>query len=326
MFKNRKLIIGLMLLAGLLLVLKSRSQPAVIPLERLPQPKIESPSREASLKIESRLQSDKISIPNKLPVYTLSTTPVSLEESVQIATNLGFTGSPQVLNDARFGTVYIWSEAANGNLRIVPTTHIIDYKTPLATPKTGTTFQPEEETVAKAKRFLISRSLTTEDKLSLPKVRYIAITDESYAEVNQDLADLVDIIFIETINGYQLVNPTTEIGTINVKIDRNNNIVSVYVDKADQIVSAADYKVKTFSELVLSLGAAKIQSLDNGNIDPSSLPASSINKIVVNNANIAYFQELSIKQQYLQPVFVLEGTALLDGGQTVPVLLYLSAL
>lgn len=327
MFKNKKftiIIIAALMFVAIILFLWPRQKIILRPVSELPKPTIETAIK-GVLTVESHLSADKIQIPSRLPVYTIDTTPLSLEESATIAANLGFTATLQILADARFGATYVWSEAKVGNLRVVPAVLIIDYKAPFTAITKDKQFEAEKEIVSKAKRFLISRSLKTEDRLSSPKVRYLATTDESYLAVEKNSADLADITFQENINNYQIVNPTTEVGTINVKLNRENDIVSVYIDKTNKIISSADYGVKTFPELVSSLPAAKIQSLDKGMVDPTAVSAS-IDKVVIESATIAYYQELSIKQQYLQPIFVLEGTALFKSGQAVPALLYLPAL
>lgn len=328
MLKNKKIVIvvGLIVLIAILFLSLSLKKKSAQPLiKNIPMPKIES-SIGGAIKVESRLQEGKIEIPTKLPVYTLGTTPISPEESKQIAVNFGFAGNPQIYIDARFGIVHIWSEAEKGNLRIVLDAQIIDYKGPFTPTKAGSIFPPEEEAIAKSKRFLIGRLLAAENQLLSPTIRYLTTTDENYSEVAKDLADVIDIIFKESINGHQIVNSTTEVGTINVKLNRENDVVSIYIDRTSQIAGFAEYKTKTFSELVSSLPMAKIQSIDSGIVDFSAIPLSLFDKIVVENAKIAYYQELSGKQQYLQPIFVLESSALFKTGQTVSAILYLPAL
>lgn len=327
MFKNKKLTIAVLLalaIIAIILFLWPKQKSSLRPTSELPKPKIET-AVNTILAVESHLSADKVKIPPRLPVYTVGTTAISLEDSSAIATNFGFTTAVQVLADARFGPTYIWSESNIGNLRIVPVTHIVDYKAPFIAVSKNKQFESEKEIISKARRFLISRSLENEDKLLSPKIRYLTTTDESYIAVEKNLADLIDITFPESINNYQVVNPTTEVGTINIKLNRDSDVISVYLDKTSQIISSADYAVKTFSELTASLSAAKIQSLDNGVIDPTAV-STSINKVVIENATIAYYQELSAKQQYLQPIFVLDGTAVFKTGQAVPVILYLPAL
>lgn len=327
MSKNKKFTIAVLLalaVIAIILFLWPKQKSALRPTSELPKPKIETAANTA-LTVESHLSADKVKIPSRLPVYTIGATPISLEDSTSIATKLGFTIAPQVLTDARFGSTYVWSESSIGNLRVVPMIQIVDYKAPFVLVTKDKQFETDKELISKARRFLISRSLETEDKLLSPKIRYLTTTNESYITVEKNLADLVDITFPENINNYQIVNLTTEVGTINIKLNRDSEIMSVYLDKTNQIINSADYPVKTFSELVASLSEAKIQSLDNGVIDPAAVSAS-INKVVIENATMAYYQELSAKQQYLQPIFVLEGTAVFKAGQTVPVVLYLPAL
>jgi hypothetical protein len=293
----------------------------------IPKPIIESNYSKGALSIESVLKKSDINIPASLPVYSLDQSEISLEESIKIAARLGFSESPQSLNDIRFGPVYVWSDTKAGNLRIVASLHIIDYKGVQAQPETKKNpFKSEQEIIARAKRFLVGAELTTEEAASSPQVRYLNMAEEGLIEAEKENAGTAEVRFKETLGQYPVINATPDVGTINVALDRENSVISAYIDKVSILKIEEGRQLKTFSALLASMKDAKVLSLDNGNMELSSLAKSEINKVIVEGASIGYYQELSQNQLLLQPIFVLTGHAQFRNGKSVSALLYLPAL
>ncbi|MBI5356375.1 hypothetical protein HZB78_02055 [Candidatus Collierbacteria bacterium] len=291
------------------------------------KPIIESNYSKGSLNIEALLKKSDINIPASLPVYSLGQSNLSLEESVKIAFFFGFSDDPQSLNDVRFGPVYIWSDTKIGNLRIVANLRIIDYKRAQSQPETRKgPFKSEQEIVSKAKRFLVGTGLITEEISSSSQVRYLNMVEEGLIEAEKENAGVAEIRFKEILSQYPVVNATPDVGTINVTLNRENSVVSAYIDQTNILEIEGERQLKTFSTLLISLKDAKVLSLDNGNIDLSSLGENEINKIVVEGASIGYYQEFSQNQLFLQPIFILTGHAQFRNGKNVSALLYLPAL
>lgn len=292
----------------------------------IPQPVIESNYGESSINIESLLKESDIFIPSSLPLYSVNQTAMSFEESSAVASRLGFSEGPQSLNDVRYGLVYIWSNNRIGNLRIVAGLHIIDYKVIPTSQPVKIPFNEEPEIISKATRFLISSGLILENSISSPHVRYLNLTEEGLDEVEKEAASAVEVRFEEALDQYPIINATPDVGTINITLDRESSVISVYIDKVNIIKAEGNHRLKTFSSLLASIRKAKILSLDNGNIDLSSLSGVGVIKITVNNANIGYYQEFSQNQSLLQPVFILRGFAQLRNGDNASAILYLPAL
>lgn len=292
----------------------------------IPQPVIESNYGEGSINIESLLKENDISIPSSLPLYSINQTAMSFEESSAVASRLGFSEDPQSLTDAKYGLVYIWSNNKIGNLRIVAGLHIIDYKGIPTNQPLKNSFKEEPEIISKAIRFLVSSGLILENSISSPQIRYLNLTEEGLAEAEKDAASVAEVRFEETLGQYPIVNATPDVGTINAILDRGSLVISAYIDRANIIKAESNRRLKTFSSMLASIREAKILSLDNGNIDLSSLSGARINKVTVNNASIGYYQEFSQNQSLLQPVFILRGIAQLRSGDNVSALLYLPAL
>ena len=330
MSKKKALIIvlglALVIIVVLLVLDKVFKKPTPIQQPPIPEPIIESNYGKRLLNIESILKKSDIDIPPSLSVYSLGQSVISLEESKKVAFLLGFTGDPQSLNDIRFGSVYVWSDSQLGNLRIVANLHIVDFKANPSSLTIKTPFKNESEIVSKAKRFLVGAGLTTEEAASSPQIRYLDIEEEGLTEIEKGNANIVEVRFKEMIGQYPIINATPDVGTINVTLDRNNSIVSAYVDRVNIIRAEGEHRLNTFSAFQASLKEAKVLSLDKGNIDQSTLITSDVGKIIIENASIGYFQELVQNQLLLQPIFILTGRAQFRSGKNVSALLYLPAL
>ncbi len=63
------------------------------------------------------------------------------------------------------------------------------------------------------------------------------------------VAQYADVHFVESLGEYPIVNTTASLGTIDVTINRNNQIVAVYVDRPGSLTKQQDYLLKNFTEL-----------------------------------------------------------------------------
>ena len=69
-----------------------------------------------------------------------------------------------------------------------------------------------------------------------------------------------------------------------------------------------------------------IQSVNDGKADIADINQSDIKNVVVKSTDIAYVLEIKPDAQYLQPVFILKGTASYGSGEPQAVTLYLPAI
>lgn len=331
--KNRKkqiatIIIGIaigVLLAILFAVKKEPTQqPPKKEIQPIKPPKVTS-NADARFAIELSLSPEKLSIPPQLPIYQLSTSPMTSDEAVSIATAMGYKTSPFTLNDANLGTVLVWIDDSR-TLRIILATQLIDYKSGVS-PELSTTgsFPKDQQLMSTAKDFLTQKGILPIENVKFDEIRYLTFATEDAKVTTKEKANIANVVFSQRLNNYPIVNITPGAGNISVAISNGGKILSALIDKTNTIVSSSEYPLKTFSDLKSSLNEAKLQLLDQGNIDITALSSNAIKKIVVQEVTIAYFQENSPTQSLLQPIFILKGTSELVSGQQVSALLYLPA-
>ncbi|KKU29113.1 MAG: hypothetical protein UX80_C0006G0058 [Candidatus Amesbacteria bacterium GW2011_GWA2_47_11b] len=324
--KSRKflLISGLAVLSVIsvvyLLSVTKKSSPS--PTSNIPIPKITSPV-EREVVIKSELKESDVSIPSSVPIYRLSSDPLSPTQIALVAARLGFNTQPTVLTDANYGDVYFWY-SSEMSLRIIPTDYLFDYGVNLD-PLPANSYPSDESLVDAARQFLEKNILPADTSVQLSSLTFINPTTEGFETAPKDDSSLADIKFLEKVNNLTVVNDTVEIGTINVRIARNLTVISVYADIVPSLDKQQDVPLKMFVNLVDSVSSAKLQSLNEGNVDIFTTPSSNIEKIVVNEASLAYYKVSSKQSNLLQPIFVLKGQAYLKNGQVVSALLHLPA-
>ncbi len=294
--------------------------------QTLPQPVIQAPIEIGEVyNIISNLNKNDIQIPENLPIYTLKTAPFSFDESTDIAKSLGFSEILRSLDDINLGKVYVSYENA-GSIRIVPSLRLTDFKARVEYDLPDKTFPNDEELKSIAKNYLVDKGLVSEENLEFSQIRFLNLSIDQISIVEKNSANIADVQFREKLGQYPIINVTTGVGTINVKINREGKVASVYVDRTGTISEQKEYPTKTFEELESLMIEAKIVALDQGNINLFELTEEEIVSIAIDKAHIAYFQEYEANQALLQPVFVLRGNAELKTRGTVSATLYLPAI
>ncbi len=169
--------------------------------------------------------------------------------------------------------------------------------------------------------FLKQIGLIDINNLNLSSVQFLKTATEGLTSGDRSSADFAYLLFEQKINGYPIISNAPGIGTVNVRINRDNKVVAFDMTLVNySIQSNTNYQIKSFDELVSSLPQAKIQNLD-------SSFSSLISKVTITDAKISYLREYSTNQTILQPIFVLTGTTgSNDSSQGTPVILYLPAI
>lgn len=293
-------------------------------LQKITQPKPSTFLR-GKFQVESRLKKENFQVPEKLPIYEFISPKLTYQSSFETAKKLGFSSYPFILTDANRGTVYLWSEDEK-NLKIIQSTNVIDYKNNVVSPP-GIILPSNDSLIATATKFLQESQLVNIGTIKLSKIQFFdSGVEDFFILKNKTDADLASIVFQEIIDKYPVVNPSPDIGTINVKINSEEKIVAAYIHQLKNIQRGTEYPLKSFGELETSLVKATTHSLDNGNIDLLRIKSEDIEKVYIDDLNIAYLTEFSSSQELLQPIFLLNGSAKLKDGKVVPALLYLPAI
>lgn len=288
-------------------------------------PTIDLGTQVDKINIKLNVSKDDIDIPAKLPVYSIDNTPLSPTDVSRVAIEFGFNSEPMILQDVNQGQVYFWSDPTS-DLRITTYLHIIDYKVSPPDQVKNSQFPSEDVIISAARNFLASKKLSFIISPNFSTLRYLSTYGETFQVVDKGRAEVADVFFVEKIGQYPIVNTTIEAGTINTKLDRDNRVIAVYVDQTGSLSEIGKQTTKSFSELVSSLPESKIISIENVDEDVYFTPEK-IREVEINKVSVSYLQESSRKQVFLQPIFILEGTAfLVNTAEGKKAVLYLPAL
>ncbi len=318
------IIIGLLILVIIFVVSRNRGQ------VQIPQ-KISAPTlvdrSVSAYQVKSALVENDLKLPTSMPLYVLDKQPFVFEEVSKLAKNLGFTNEVQKLNDVNSGVVYLWINST-GSLRVIPSTHIVDYSfKDTSTSNLNRNPFDENQLLQTAEKFLVDKGfIGSKENLDLLRINYLKIDGSEIGYSTTGSADLAQVMLKQLIDGYQIVNPTPGVGTISVMINKNGNVTLVYYDGLNPVVSKTNYTIKIFKELVDNIDKAKIQSVSVSGHDSDISILQSVKEVVVNKAEVAYLKEDVPSQSLLQPIFLLQGTATLQDGSQVQVVLYLPAI
>lgn len=266
---------------------------------------------------------------NSLPVYTLLTSNIPQQTANEIANSLRF--SPQTkndFNDVNSGRVNVWFGDDGRLLRIVAGLGIVEYKTTNSEGKTttGVTIS-ESEAIDIANSFISSNNLLITDlTVGEPDIDYIILEHEGKVITSPENAQFINLNYPLKINNYTIVNDTPGVGSVNVIIDNERQIVSAYINNVPSVDPDGEFDLKNYKEFTNTINQAELQMLDNGNIPIYQVTEDLISHITVNQIDIAYYEEQRSTRKTLQPIYLLNGIARLNDGREVVALLYLSAL
>lgn len=262
---------------------------------------------------------NSLNIPQKTMVYKIESSQYTDTKIKEIAGSLGFeTSSYRKSNDQILGDTISFS-SNNAYLRIVPSLNIIDYKKNLGFEGITKDNINDSYYIDTATKFIKDKKLVAnDDQLVINTTRHMYIDEWGHVKDTKN-TNAISVSFTKKIGEYEVVSPSYETGVVRVVFNTKNEIVFVYVDDTPKFTDFLEYNLKNLNEIkkgVQELSALK--SINNGKISPLEISKDSISSAQIDSIKLAYLQELDVKQKYLQPVFVLEGSlSFKDGGVVV---------
>ena len=259
--------------------------------------------------VNINIKPENMNVPNKAMVYEIQEKPISFEELSKIAKTLGFnTQNYRLTEDKIMGKTYSYSEE-NKVLRIVPSHHIIDYKILNKFPNNSTIEATDENTIVDlAKNFIVDNNLISNpENLFFTKIQFFYLDEMGHIS-DETKANVVRVTFTKKINNYDLISPSFETGSASVLFNSNKEPVFVYIDDSPEVKNYKEYLLKNIDEIKSEIqNYSTLKSVNKGLISPLEIDEDSIIEANIDSIEIAYTQELNLKQKYLQPVFVLSG-------------------
>lgn len=256
-----------------------------------------------------------IDIPSELLLFSVQRGSLTSSLGESIATTLQFTIAPRVINDPVYGTTYLWSETPKA-LSIKFRDRIINYVSGNQPADLPTGFRIAEEQIIDSSRDFME-SINSQFSLKLEPntvVFYYITSPETESVVTPQNANLVEIKYSAQLEGLPIVgSPVLLSPASRVLLDRDLNIHSANLTLPPlELTPFERRKTLTFDELKTKASTeAKLIDINN----PSTLDSASdlfAGNVNVTNIYLAYYQYSS--QQFVQPVFVIEGSGRTKNG------------
>jgi hypothetical protein len=317
------------------IIFPPRTPPPEVAFGKLPTPTIPNLPFQEGARPKHVVDTKTGRLPTDLPesagVYKIilpSPTHLVGERAKELAANLGFSGEPQKLSRSD----YFWEKAEAGrSLRINIITEILSLTTDLAKLSDLKAGSPPSKAAAieQAGRLLSGLGLLTDDYLQGRKEAiYLKIVGKSLSKVeNLAAAHLVRVDFFREVNDYPIVTPNPYEGLISVILGKDEVAFIDYTSWPIDPLQSSTYPLKTAVQIwsEVEQGRAQMVSLVPMKGDPfASYEPQSPETIFVRQILLGYFDAEKF-QNYLQPVYILEGLALTASRQQLDYIAYIPA-
>lgn len=328
---NKKIIIaivaGIIFVISVIYILSSRSKQETPGQPFIRQPEIPS-SVDLGNKITFDVDSESLDLPNS--AYVLRTQPlpqISTERISVIASNLGYTEEPLIVDDRDLGQIYIFN-SADHSTSITPNSNSISY----GSNKDYTAINKQisdSDLVIIAKDFLSDNLGVDTNNLEFINFTYYktSATGEEFEVTTKDNADFYQLNFSPVIDGKAIItlDPRQTLYFVWILPDGTVNKAAVQeIGNVENVGSELD--LKDYNEIVNSVDQAKLVSLDQGNVNIPDVNSQYIKSVVIDDIELAYLFTSS-EDNLLQPIYILNGTANVIGSNTeVEAVLYMPAI
>lgn len=284
-----------------------------------------------NLPITNNIKSSDFNFPSSLPYLQTSSTGFNTGTANAVANKMGFTGEPITFQDIQNGSVMIW----NG-----------ENYTLTAKQKSGeiqlTSNLPTETLVANAEdkslsdddlKNIASSFLNGRAGLDPTQTKFIGFSYfkqengvENLAKTDKGGAEVIQLNYYQSTSPYPILTQNPDLPQIWIQLLKDGSIYSFTANLGYNFQeSQTEYPLKNYTQFSAEIGSSVLVSLNNGNINIPDLSSTDINTLQINSVSLAYLLDFG-SQGILQPVFLLEGKASVNGFSTpVDVSLYLPA-
>lgn len=259
-----------------------------------------------------------------LPVLSLTRkAPFSPQEASAIATALGFTIEPFVSQDIQEGQVYSWTER-NNFISIGARSQKVSFGRDLLLAPAPTTGQLPSLDTAKAQVFSLLKSagLSAWEETTT-RSRYISLSESVPIETTLENAVFLEINMSAEFGGLNLVNRDPELVLARTWFDKQGKIARFdWKNPIEFLNKTEEYSLKDKGETDSLLPQeGKIVKIGDGSFEnPNPEDLLTIN---ITTIKAAYF--VPDEGVLIEPIFILQGEAISNSGQSYPVWIYLAA-
>lgn len=298
----------------------------------LPQPKIESFQFPGTINYTLSIPQSSIeNLPKIVQVYHLKTQEINEEKAIEIGQTFDFFDPPQKIFTATPSALlyYQWS-AKNRSLKVSPLGQItFKYFASLdSTFKNPTALPSDKEAIVIIKEKLVRLGVKESENLVFqPKISYNRITPSVFVDTqDREQTEVIKIELELLANNQPIVTNSPKIAPIMGRVGNEGKLLNLIFSLFEiNWEESGTYPLKTIEQILndLQTDQGRIVSLGNVDLSPGAPIAANITNINLSELSLAYYQEKN--SRYLQPIFILSGTATTDEGQTIKTILYLPA-
>jgi len=271
-------------------------------------------------------------LPDRAKVYKIilpKTTLLSGSRAKELASKLGFSGNPQKISS----TEYRWENPEGGrilNVNIATGNFGLETDPKKLKGLTPSSPPPAAAAIEQAKRFLQNLNFLSGDYANgRQEVTYLRIEGESLRKVeNLSEAQLTRVDFFREIDKQPVVGPEPFAGLICVLLGKDIVPFITYNAWPLDPLQSTTYPLKTVEQVwsEVERGQARLVYLALAKADPfSSYAPQEPQTIFVRKIFLGYFDTEKL-QDYLQPIYILEGLGLTANRVQLKYIAYLPAI
>ena len=327
---NKKILISLLIIVVILLIMaffvKKEGEDFPIT-QSIPKPIIPNPI-ETGFQIQSKLDEKDFPADKSASLLIRERTSAFTEtEARDIASKMGFSGEPIVIDDTFAGLTYFWKNVPE-SLFVYSGTRTITYNYNQYEPVPNK--QLSDAAIKKAAEdFLAENSLFNIDELSFSFFTFLSKpTGDAHGLTfsSKEDASIFIVNFISAETSVKLITLDPRSSPISVWVLPNGQITKSEISKLGKLsISKDKHALKNYTEFITTLKEAVLISLDDGNILLHDV-TNSVRKIEVSGVELVYYTE-SNEAEVFQPIFLLKGEASVAGfPEDVSAVLYLPAI
>lgn len=300
-----------------------------LPLET-PSPLPAKPSFPNSLvggtNIKTSVTKEAFFFPEKLPLVVVKAAPPLTEDEIFVlAQKMGFAEDNYLLaNDVSRGKVFIFRRERE-SLSFYLNSSEINYVSGIA-PRTTISPLADKDLIEISENFLKSNFFSSgSSSVFFSSINYLREEEEGLSVSARENANIFLVNFSPIKSDIKFVEINPLSSNLSVWLTPSGQIIKSEIKIISQATfSLEEVPIKNYEDFIASLPVSVVISLADGNIYPGDLPEGSIEQIMVDQVEIAYYKGAD-RESFYQPVFLLTGTSEVKNYGTLPVSLYLPA-
>lgn len=259
-----------------------------------------------------------------LPVFSFNEEKLTREQIFTLAGNLDFKKDPQTLEDKRWGTIFLWSEA-NQTLAVRADGQLFNfaYNDPEAVVETRGNLPSVEEAQSIVLKFLEAQELESSLLIpNTPPARYLELNEAYPSLSTANEAHIIEVQFLASVGNYPLI---TEEGSatspVVAWVDRGGRILKLdYYATGEINKKIGDYPLRDTKTIKSNLDDEKAVV-----VYTEAQTSDTLQKTKISEASLAYIKTEGTTP-YLEPIYVFEGLGDFASAGEQKVILYLPAI